>query len=90
MADSESVDAADDSPSTEEAPTSPKVLQDEAVSSSNDIAADAYKIVAAIDFGTTFSGYAYTFLPNKEKIYTNRNWGQTQGFLLHKTPTSLL
>lgn len=49
-----------------------------------------YKIVAAIDFGTTFSGYAYSFMTNKDAIYTNKNWGQTQGFLLHKTPTCLL
>lgn len=90
MADSEAVDTTDDSPNSENKPTSPQLLQDEAVSSTLEMAADAYKIVSAIDFGTTFSGYAYTFLPNKEKIYTNRNWGQTQGFLLHKTPTCLL
>ncbi|XP_062577564.1 heat shock 70 kDa protein 12A-like [Saccostrea cucullata] len=51
---------------------------------------EAYKIIAAIDFGTTFSGYAYAMTSNKETIYTNRNWGQTQGFLLQKTPTCLL
>ena len=51
---------------------------------------ESFKIVAAIDFGTTFSGYAYSFADDKEKIYTNKNWGQTQGFLLHKTPTCLL
>jgi hypothetical protein len=90
MADTETVEADDESQSIESEPTSPKLLQDEVVSSTIDIAADAYKIVAAIDFGTAFSGYAYTFLPNTEKIYTNRNWGQTQGFLLHKTPTCLL
>lgn len=49
-----------------------------------------FKIVAAIDFGTTFSGYAYSFADDSERIYTNKNWGQTQGFLLHKTPTCLL
>jgi len=49
-----------------------------------------FKIVAAIDFGTTFSGYAYSFTDDGDKIYTNKNWGQTQGFLLHKTPTCLL
>lgn len=51
---------------------------------------DPYKIIAAIDFGTTFSGYAYALTSNKDNIYTNRNWGQTQGFLLQKTPTCLL
>ncbi|GFO47586.1 heat shock 70 kda protein [Plakobranchus ocellatus] len=49
-----------------------------------------YQIVAAIDFGTTFSGYAYSFASNKQAIHVNKNWGQTQGFLLHKTPTCLL
>ncbi|XP_012946684.1 heat shock 70 kDa protein 12A [Aplysia californica] len=49
-----------------------------------------YQIVAAIDFGTTFSGYAYSFASNKAAIHVNKNWGQTQGFLLHKTPTCLL
>ncbi|XP_071086747.1 heat shock 70 kDa protein 12A-like [Haliotis cracherodii] len=49
-----------------------------------------YQIVAAIDFGTTFSGYAYSFASNKDAIHVNKNWGQTQGFLLHKTPTCLL
>ncbi|KAK7496389.1 hypothetical protein BaRGS_00012311 [Batillaria attramentaria] len=49
-----------------------------------------YQIVAAIDFGTTFSGYAYSFASNRDAIHVNKNWGQTQGFLLHKTPTCLL
>ena len=49
-----------------------------------------YKIIAAIDFGTTFSGYAYAMASEKDSIFTNRNWGQTQGFLLQKTPTCLL
>jgi len=51
---------------------------------------DNFKIVAAIDFGTTFSGYAYAFADDGERIYTNKNWGQTQGFRLHKTPTCLM
>ena len=51
---------------------------------------DPYKIIAAIDFGTTFSSYAYALSSDKDTIYTNRNWGQTQGFLLQKTPTCLL
>lgn len=49
-----------------------------------------FQIVAAIDFGTTFSGYAYSFASNKDAVHINKNWGQTQGFLLHKTPTCLL
>jgi hypothetical protein len=38
-----------------------------------------YQIVAAIDFGTTFSGYAYSFASNRQAIHVNKNWGQTQG-----------
>lgn len=41
-----------------------------------------YQIVAAIDFGTTFSGYAYSFASNKQAIHVNKNWGQTQGIVL--------
>lgn len=40
-----------------------------------------YQIVAAIDFGTTFSGYAYSFASNKQAIHVNKNWGHTQGRL---------
>lgn len=47
-------------------------------------------IVAAIDFGTTFSGYAYSFADNEEEIYINKNWDQGEGFSLYKTPTCLL
>ena len=61
-------------------------LQDSVVSSTE----EEFKIIAAIDFGTTFSGYAYALMSNKDNIYTNRNWGQTQGFLLQKTPSCLL
>lgn len=52
-------------------------------------------VVAAIDFGTTYSGYAYTFKNEFEKdhlkIYTNQQWvdSETQ-FASHKTSTSIL
>ena len=45
-----------------------------------------YLLVAAIDFGTTFSGYAFSFIPTKddpvlhEKIHMNKNWGENLGF----------
>lgn len=52
--------------------------------------ADTFSLVTAIDFGTTFSGYAYSLSSEKNAIFTNKNWGQTQGFMLHKTPTCLL
>ena len=42
-------------------------------------AKDEYLLVAAIDFGTTYSGYAYSFVPDKKKkidesIKLNRPW----------------
>ncbi|XP_061183555.1 heat shock 70 kDa protein 12A-like [Saccostrea echinata] len=57
-------------------------------------------IIAAIDFGTTYSGYAYTFKSDLEesksaqemcKVLTH-NWqsGSGAGLISHKTPTSLL
>ena len=81
--DDEDANTADDNTETGDDVTEP-------AEDSNIIPSDNFKIVAAIDFGTTFSGYAYSFADDTEKIYTNKNWGQTQGFLLHKTPTCLL
>ncbi|XP_029657246.2 heat shock 70 kDa protein 12A-like [Octopus sinensis] len=52
--------------------------------------AESFSLVTAIDFGTTFSGYAYSLSSEIDAIFTNKNWGQTQGFMLHKTPTCLL
>ena len=49
-----------------------------------------YEMVAAIDFGTTFSGYAFSFKTDKDKILMNRSWGQNVGFMSYKTPTCLM
>lgn len=57
-------------------------------------------VIAAIDLGTTYSGYAYTFKHELErersakdmcKVLSN-NWqsGSSAGLISHKTPTSLL
>lgn len=48
--------------------------------------------VVAIDFGTTFSGFAFAF-NNKEgekSIHMNKEWGSDQGYSTLKTPTCLL
>ena len=45
-----------------------------------------FVLVAAIDFGTTFSGYAFSFKPTEkdpeshEKIKINNSWGFALGF----------
>ena len=33
-----------------------------------------YNVVVAIDFGTTFSGYAYSFTHDPENIHIMRKW----------------
>ena len=38
-----------------------------------------YVMVASIDFGTTFSGYAFSFKSNKNDIKMNKNWGGEAG-----------
>lgn len=45
-------------------------------------------IVAAIDFGTTYSGYAYSFKSNWTKVFMNK-WEGGQ-LTSHKAPTALL
>ena len=51
-----------------------------------------YVAVVAIDFGTTYSGYAFSFIKDKEKdsIFMNREWVNEHGNHTSKTPTSLL
>ncbi|XP_013402235.1 heat shock 70 kDa protein 12A [Lingula anatina] len=47
-------------------------------------------VVVAIDFGTSFSGYAYSYTHEPSRIYMNKNWGNEVGCALYKTPTCLL
>ena len=49
-----------------------------------------YVLVAAIDFGTTFSGYAFSFKSSPDDVRMNKNWSETMGFQSYKTPTSVL
>jgi len=52
---------------------------------------DSYLLVAAIDFGTSFSGYAYSFKNDPLKIHTNLVWNAgSEKLLSHKTPTCIL
>ena len=52
----------------------------------------SYIAVVAIDFGTTYSGFAFAFNHNEGEggIHMNRKWGYDQGTATLKTPTSLL
>ncbi|XP_052784688.1 heat shock 70 kDa protein 12A-like [Mya arenaria] len=50
-------------------------------------------LVAAFDFGTTYSGYAFSFRGNPNKIQTNSTWyagGGSSKLMSLKTPTSVL
>ena len=48
-------------------------------------------VVVAIDFGTTFSGYAFAFTRDSSSIHMMRRWeGGDPGVTNQKTPTTLL
>lgn len=51
-----------------------------------------YVAVVAIDFGTTYSGFAFSFYGNRGEggIHMNREWGNDEGRSTLKTPTSIL
>ena len=46
------------------------------------------EVVAAIDFGTSFSGYGYSYKHAKEKIYTKDNFSRDS--FTRKFPTAIL
>ena len=52
----------------------------------------SYLVVVAIDFGTTYSGFAFSFIKDqgKDSIFMNRQWENEQGGHTSKTPTCLL
>lgn len=48
-------------------------------------------IVAAIDFGTTYSGYVFSLGVNQTEFYLPQTWAAGHGELVSfKTPTSIL
>lgn len=49
-------------------------------------------VVVAIDFGTSSSGFAFSFnhKDGSEEIFMNKAWGREQGYSTFKTPTCLL
>ena len=48
-------------------------------------------VVVAIDFGTTYSGYAFSFTRDPDAIHMMRKWeGGDAGLINQKTPTTLL
>jgi len=57
-----------------------------------DSAAGGRMVVVAIDFGTTFSGYAFSFVRDTARsVYVMRKWeGGDAGLMNQKTPTVLL
>lgn len=48
--------------------------------------------MVAIDFGTTYSGFAFSFIKDqgKDAIFMNKDWINEQGSRTSKTPTCLL
>ena len=51
-----------------------------------------YLAVVAIDFGTTYSGFAFSFSKDqgRDAIFMNMDWVNEQGAQTSKTPTCLL
>ena len=48
-------------------------------------------VVVAFDFGTTFSGYAFSFRNDPLKVQTNGNWvAGSEKLMSLKTPTAVL
>ncbi|KEZ46799.1 hypothetical protein SAPIO_CDS0097 [Scedosporium apiospermum] len=47
------------------------------------------KLVIGLDFGTTFSGIAYAFSNDPEKIYSITNWPGGEDRIVPKAPTAL-
>ena len=39
-----------------------------------------FVIVCAIDFGTTYSGYAFSFKTNPDDVIVNKDWAGAMGF----------
>ncbi|XP_053384646.1 heat shock 70 kDa protein 12B-like [Mercenaria mercenaria] len=51
----------------------------------------SHLLVAAFDFGTTYSGYAFSFLNDPLKIVTNQSWiAGSEKLISLKTPTCVL
>ena len=46
--------------------------------------------MAAVDFGTTYSGYAFSFKSTPKDILMNKNWGSEVGCESYKAPTCVL
>ena len=47
-------------------------------------------MVAALDFGTTYSAYAFSLRSSPNNILMNKNWGSGVGFESFKAPTCVL
>ena len=47
-------------------------------------------VTVAIDFGTTYSGYAYSFAGAHGAIFMSTNWISQAGLITYKTPTCVL
>ncbi|XP_030309306.1 heat shock 70 kDa protein 12A [Calypte anna] len=60
-------------------------------SDADDAVEQIFLVVVAIDFGTTSSGYAYSFTKEPECIHVMRRWeGGDPGVSNQKTPTTIL
>ncbi|XP_014674044.1 PREDICTED: heat shock 70 kDa protein 12A-like isoform X2 [Priapulus caudatus] len=61
------------------------------IDSGHDSHQTGHFVVVAIDFGTTYSGYAFSFTKDADSIHMMRKWeGGDPGIVNQKTPTTVL
>ncbi|XP_050049304.1 heat shock 70 kDa protein 12A-like isoform X1 [Dermacentor andersoni] len=64
---------------------------DSGVASRPESGSCSHFVVVAIDFGTTYSGYAFSFTRDPDNVHMMRKWeGGDPGVVNQKTPTTLL
>ena len=51
---------------------------------------DSFLLVAAVDFGTTYSAYAFSVKSKPKDILMNKNWGSELGCQSYKAPTCVM
>ena len=54
----------------------------------NEVSEKDFDVVAAIDFGTSYSGYGYSYKDTKEMVYLNGNFSRDS--FISKFPTAIL
>lgn len=72
-------------------PGNSSTVTDSGIGTTSSQPPERHFIVVAIDFGTTYSGYAFSFVRDPDAVHMMRRWeGGDPGVVNQKTPTTLL